>query len=196
MTLDPALILHHVAMHISLSSEERDFFVSLLQYKSVNRRQFLLKEGEVCKYSSFVNQGLLRGYTIDTNGFEHVLNFAPPGWWIGDMASLITQKPGVLYVQALEETKVIQLSKSNQEVLCTRVPKFERFFRILTENSLVSSYRRLTDTVSLTAEERYLNFCRKYPMLVQTLPQKQIASYLGITPEFLSKMKRSLLKKK
>ena len=196
MDINTSLIFQHVDKHISLEKNEREIFVNYLTTRSVKRKQFLLREGDICKYSTFVNKGCLRGFTIDRNGFEHVLSFAPPGWWIGDMYSLITQKPGSLNIEALEETEVLLLSKVHQEILCKEVPKFEHFFRVIIENSLVSSHLRLTENFSLSAEERYLNFCRKYPTLIQTLPQKQIASYLGITPEFFSKMKRSLLKKK
>ncbi|PWG80888.1 Crp/Fnr family transcriptional regulator [Pararcticibacter amylolyticus] len=196
MNTEVTLILEHIGKHIHLTGDEQDYFVNLLQAGKVKKRQFILKEGMICKHSSFVNKGCLRGFTLDKNGFEHVLNFAPPGWWIGDMYSMITQKPGVMNIQALEDTDILQLSKVNQEILCTKVPKFEHFFRVITENSLVSTYQRLTESLSFTAEERYLNFCKKYPMLIQTLPQKQIASYLGITPEFLSKMKKGLLKKR
>ena len=156
----------------------------------------LLKDGEICRYSSFVVQGCLRGYSVDENGFEHVLNFAPQNWWIADMYSLITQKPGVLNIEALEDTEILTLSKISQEELYVKVPVFERFFRIITENSLVSYQQRLLDNLSLTAEERYNNFCRRYPTLISCVPSKQIASYIGVTPEFFSKMKHKMLMKK
>lgn len=156
----------------------------------------LLKQGEICRYSSFVVQGCLRGYSIDENAIEHVLNFAPQNWWIADMYSLITQKPGVLNIEALEDTQILTLSKISQEELYVKVPVFERFFRIIIENSLVSYQQRLLDNLSLTAEERYNNFCRRYPTLIRCVPSKQIASYIGVTPEFFSKMKHQMLMKK
>lgn len=169
--------------------------MSLLQPKSYKRKQFLLQDGDVCKYSTFVIKGCLRGFTIDQNGFEHVLNFAPVGWWIADMYSLLTQKPGILNIESLEDTEVLLLSKSRQEKLYHDIPQFERFFRIITENSLVSYQQRLIDNLSLTAEERYHNFCRRYPTLINNLPKKQIASYIGVTPEFFSRMQHNMLKK-
>jgi CRP-like cAMP-binding protein len=123
------------------------------------------------------------------------MSFACEGWWISDMYSLLSQKPGNLFIEVLEDAEIIILSKENQEHLYLEIPKLERFFRILTENSLVANQERLMDNLSLTAEERYEKFCKKYPTLIQKLPQKQIASYIGVTPEFFSKMKARMLKK-
>jgi len=190
------LILNNISGYIHLTDAEKEFFVSLLKPMNLKRKQTLLKTGEICRYSSFVTQGCLRGYSIDENGYEHVLNFAPQNWWIADMYSLITQKPGILNIEALEDTEILTLSKIHQEELYVKVPVFERFFRIITENSLVSYQQRLLDNLSLTAEERYNNFCKRYPTLITTLPSKQIASYIGVTPEFFSKMKHHLLLKK
>ena len=193
VNFDP--ILQAVNRHIKLSSSERDYFVSLLVYSRLKRRQYLLQEGEVCRTSIFVVSGCLRGFTVDKNGFEHVLSFAPEGWWIGDMYSLLSQRPATLNIEALEETEVLLLAKSDQEALYEKVPAFERYFRILVENSLVASQQRLINNLSLTAEERYQNFCSQYPSLVDRLPQKHVAAYIGITPEFFSKMRHQLLKK-
>ncbi len=190
------IIIDSITRHIQLSAEEKAHFISLLQPKSYKRKQFVLQDGEICKYSTFVIKGCLRGFTVDQNGYEHVLNFAPVGWWIADMYSLLTQKPGILNIEALEDTDVLLLSKVKQEKLYHEIPQFERFFRIITENSLVSYQQRLIDNLSLTAEERYNNFCRRYPTLIQTLPKKQIASYIGVTPEFFSRMQHRMLMKK
>jgi len=190
------LILNNISSYIHLTNAEQEFFVSLLKPMSLKRKQMLLKTGEICHYSAFVTQGCLRGYSVDENGYEHVLNFAPQNWWIADMYSLITQKPGVLNIEAMEDTEILTLSKIHQEQLYVKVPVFERSFRIITENSLVSYQQRLLDNLSLTAEERYNNFCKRYPTLITTLPSKQIASYIGVTPEFFSKMKHHLLLKK
>lgn len=188
------LIVQNVSKHIRLTEEEKAIFLGMLRQQSVKRKQLLLREGEICRVSSFVVSGCLRGYTIDADGAEHVLNFAPPGWWIADMYSLLSQKPGTLHIEALEDTEILILSKADQERLYAAVPHFERFFRIITENSLVAYQQRLMDSLSLTAEERYTHFCKKYPTLINTLPAKQIASYIGVTPEFFSKMKHKLLK--
>ncbi|MCB0608402.1 MAG: Crp/Fnr family transcriptional regulator [Lewinellaceae bacterium] len=185
-----SLILQNIAKHVHLTREEQDYFCSLLEPRKLRRREFLFLEGDICKYSSFVNQGCLRGFATDKNGTEHVLSFAPVDWWIGDIYSLVSEKPAILSAQALEATEVLMLSRYNQDQLYQNVPKFERFFRIIIENSLVANQQRLIDNMSLTAEERYLNFCKKYPTLVYCLPQKHIASYIGVTPEFFSKMRK------
>jgi CRP-like cAMP-binding protein len=190
------LILNNISGYIHLDDKDKAFFISLLKPMKLKRRQMLLRQGEVCRYSSFVTQGCLRGFSVDENGFEHVLNFAPQNWWIADMYSLITQKPGVLNIDALEDTEILTLSKVSQEELYVKIPVFERFFRIIIENSLVTYQQRLLDNLSLPAEERYNNFCRRYPTLITCLPSKQIAAYIGVTPEFFSKMRHQMLKKK
>lgn len=182
------LLLQNIAKHINLATEEETYFISLLQHKKIKRRQYLFHEGDINKFQVFVVEGCLRSYSIDKNGFEHVLQFAPPGWWIGDMASFLKQQPGTLYIDAIEDTEVVLLYKSDLENLYSTVPKFERFFRILAENALATYQHRLINNLSLPAKERYENFCRLYPSLIQRLPQKQIAAYIGVTPEFLSKM--------
>lgn len=186
------LILQNIARHIRLEPAEQERFVRTLEPVTYKNRQTILQEGEVCRHTLFVRAGCLRGFTTDKNGYEHVLNFAPPGWWIADLYSLISGKPGTLSIQALEKTEALLLPKNSQEELYRDVPKFERFFRILAENSLVNNQQRLLDNMSLSAEERYDLFCKKYPSLIQCVPQKQIASYIGVTPEFFSKMKNSL----
>lgn len=190
------LILQNIARYINLTAEEKQYFTSLLQTKELKKKQLLLENGEICKYSAFTVSGCLRGYTVDENGLEHVLNFAPPGWWMADMYSLISQKPGTLNIEAIEKTDMLLLSKAKQDLLYQEVPKFERFFRIITENSLVAYQQRLMDNLSLPAEDRYNNFCKRYPTLIHTLPKKDIATYIGVTPEFLSRMLARLLKAK
>ena len=189
------LIFNNISKYIHLNDGEKETFFGYLKLKIIKRKEFILTEGEVCKYSTFVTSGCLRGYTVDKSGTEHVLSFAPPDWWIADIYSLISQKPGILNIEALEDTETILLSKASQEKLYSEVPKFERFFRILTENSLVANQQRIVDNMSLTAEERYSIFCKRYPTLIDHLPQKQIASYIGVTPEFFSRMRSEMLRK-
>ena len=190
-----ALILQNIEKIVSLSDLEKETILSKIEVKQYTAKTVLLNAGEVCKHSYFVNSGILRSFNINDNIVEHVLQFACEGWWIGDMYSLITQKPGNLYVEVNEDAEVVLLSKENQEELFQEIPKLERFFRILTENSLVANQERLMDNLSLSAEERFEKFCTKYPSLIQKVPQKQIASYIGVTPEFFSKMKAKILKK-
>lgn len=191
-----SLILETIAKHITLDKKEEEYFIAMLYEKKLKKRQFFLHASEVSKFSAFVTKGCLRSYAIDNSGFEHILQFAPPGWWITDMASVISGLPGKLTIDALEDSEILMFSRDDQQQLFKTVPKFERFFRILTENSVVAANNRLLDYMSLSAQQRYDVFCKRYPSLMQTLPQKQIASYIGVTPEFLSKMKSELLKKK
>jgi len=190
-----AQIVENISKIVTLTPQEQALFLSKTETKNYKAKTIILNAGEVCKHSYFVNSGLLRSFTINDNIVEHVLSFACEGWWIGDMYSLLSQKPGNLFVEVMEDSEVVLLSKENQEKLYTEIPKLERFFRILTENSLVANQERLMDNLSLTAEERFEKFCKKYPTLIQKVPQKQIASYIGVTPEFFSKMKSKLLRK-
>lgn len=190
--MDVTILLKNIATHISLNNEEEAYFVSFLQHRKIKKKHFLYQEGDINKFQAFVAEGCLRSYSIDKNGFEHVLQFAPPGWWIGDIQSIITQEPGTLYIDAVEDSEVLLLFKKDLEKIYTTVPKLERFFRILAENALATYQHRLVGNLSLSAKERYENFCRLYPSLIQCLPQKQVAAYIGVTPEFLSKMLNQL----
>jgi CRP-like cAMP-binding protein len=190
-----ALILKNIAQHVSLTQQEQELFLSKTETHHYKAKTILLNSGAICKHSYFVNSGILRSFNINDNIVEHVLTFACEGWWIGDMYSLLSQKPGNLFIEVLEDAEVVLLSKENQDLLYREIPKLERFFRILTENSLIANQDRLMDNLSLTAEERFEKFCKKYPTLIQKIAQKQIASYLGVTPEFFSKMKSKMLRK-
>ena len=132
-------------------------------------------------------------YFIDGNGFEHNVQFAIEDWWIGDMASFLAKKPASLYIEALEDSNVLQLDNPAMEELYIKIPKLERFFRILLQYAFMAFEQRIISVISRTAEERYLEFINKYPQLEQRLPQIHIASYLGITPEFLSKIRKKIL---
>ncbi|MEJ7740220.1 MAG: Crp/Fnr family transcriptional regulator [Chitinophagaceae bacterium] len=182
------LLLKNIAMHISLSPEEKDHFVSYLKIKKVRKKQFLYQEGDIHRHVVFVTEGCLRSYSIDPHGFEHIVQFALPGWWIGDMHSLISQQPGSMYIDAVDDTKIIMLLKSDLDQLYLTIPKLEHFFRILAENAFAAYQRRQIDNLSLSAKERYEKFCSLYPSLIRCLSQKQVAAYIGVTPEFLSKM--------
>lgn len=189
------LLLDNIRKHISLSESDIELLMSVIHNKKLKRKQFLTQEDEVSKYSAFVLSGCMRSYFIDANGFEHNLQFAIEDWWITDMMSFTTQKPGKLNIEALEDTEMLIITRDDQLKLFNSCPKFEKYFRIITENGFVSAQNRLLDNMSLPATDRYLNFSKKYPQLLQRLPQVQIAAYLGITPEFLSKIRHQLAKK-
>lgn len=188
-------ILQNISKYVTLTAEEEQLFLSKTETKTVKTKTILLSAGEISRYTYFVNSGILRSFNINDNIIEHVLHFACEGWWIGDMYSYIAEKPGNLFIEVLEDAEIVVISKAHHQQLYHDIPKLERFFRILTENSLVVHQERLMDNLSLTAEERFEKFCSKYPTLIQKIPQKHIASYIGVTPEFFSKMKARLLKK-
>jgi CRP-like cAMP-binding protein len=137
----------------------------------------------------------LRTYTLDANGFEHIVMFGIEDWWVGDLFSFLTQKPSAYFIDALEDSEVLQISKTNLDKLYERVPKFERFFRLILQNAFIAQQERINQNLSYTAEQRYLEFVKKYPHLEQRLSQKQVSAYLGITPVFLSMLRRKLIKK-
>ncbi|MDN3582161.1 Crp/Fnr family transcriptional regulator [Mucilaginibacter flavus] len=180
------VILANFAMHISLNAAETAHVKSLLQHKAVKKNTVLLHSGDICRNIYFVNKGCLRIFNTDSNGEEHNISFCPENWWAVDISSFSGQSPAFYAIGTLEDTDVFYLSYSMLEQLYVDVPKFERFFRILTQNGFNLYQRRITSNLSKTAEERYLQFQKQYPKLEQRIAQKQIASYLGITPVFLS----------
>jgi CRP-like cAMP-binding protein len=189
---DTMSLLAHVQKLVQLTDEEVSLFVSCLEPKSVPRRTRLIKQGDICQNSIFVVDGALKSFSIDKEGAEHVISFALSGWWIADMYSLINQKPGRLQIESIADSRLLLLPKLKQEMLYKEVPSFERFFRIITENALVASQQRIINNLTLTAEERYVYFMEKYPFVLECAPLHNIASYLGMTPEFLSKIRRRI----
>ncbi|MBS1602084.1 MAG: Crp/Fnr family transcriptional regulator [Bacteroidetes bacterium] len=189
MTYDS--ILQNVARHIRLDEVETGRFVSMLAYREVPKKTFLLKEGQLCKSISYVHSGALRAYCLDKDGKESTIMFAISDWWITDMFCFVNERPAMMNVEAIEDSCVFQLSRDNWEGLFGEVPGFERFFRILMQNAYTREQLRVMENLSLPAEERYDNFLKKYPRIAGQVTQKQIASYLGITPEFLSMIRKN-----
>ncbi len=183
------LLIANIERFITLTDEEKYMILSIMQSKKIRKRQYLIQEGDTSRHSAFVLKGCMRSYFVDANGFEHILQFAIEDWWITDLMSTITGKPARLNVDALEDTEVLLLPREDQLELFEKCPKFEKYFRIITENGMISSQQRLLDNLSLPAIDRYNNFVQKYPLFAQRIPQTQIAAYLGITPEFLSKIR-------
>lgn len=190
------IILANVAKFISLTAAEKKFFCSLLQVKRVRRRQYVLQAGEVSMFENFVNNGCLRAYYIDDKGNERIVQFALEGWWIGDMASFERGTPAKLTIDAMEDSEILRISKENFHQLLERVPKFERFFRILLSHAFIAHQHRVLSHLTDSAEERYNELRTKYPGFERRIPQRHIASYLGVTPEFLSRMRRRHTRKK
>jgi CRP-like cAMP-binding protein len=145
---------------------------------------------------TFINKGCMRSYKVDSKGQEHIVMFGIEGWWISDFYSFLTETPAIQHIDALEDSEVFCIDKPDLEKLYTTVPKFERFFRIILQNAYISSQQRSLSDISETAEERYIAFINKYPTLEQRVPQHQIASYLGMTPETISRIRKQRLEKK
>jgi CRP-like cAMP-binding protein len=187
------LLKQNISNHISISEDERDLFCDLFEHKLIKKKSFLLEEGETCRFEGFVVKGLFRVYHIDKNGFENILYFAMENWWITDIDSFTNEKPSQLYIEALEDSEVLLISKKDKEFAYTNLPKIEKLFRIMTQKTHVALQRRMIDNLSKTADQRYLDFIEKYPQLLQRLTNLQIAAYLGISHEFLSKIRKKIV---
>jgi CRP-like cAMP-binding protein len=180
---------------IELTEEEKQLCKSFFTPKKLRKRQYILQEGDVCKYISFVEKGMLRSYTIDEKGNEHIVQFAFEGWWISDHFSFLTGEPAIYNIDALEDCELLLLSKQAEEQLLQKFPKFERYFRILLQNSVIATQRRLIGSLSQTAEERYTDLITSCPTIPQRVPQHMMASFLGITPETLSRIRKQMASK-
>lgn len=192
--METQLILQNISRHIQLDKTETDFFISLLQIKKLKRKEFLLRQGDICKTENFIVKGCLRTYTIDDHGIEHIVMFGIEDWWVSDLYSFLTQSPATYFIDALEDCVLLQISKANLDQLFEKVPKFERFFRLILQNALIAQQQRINQNLSYTAEQRYLHFITKHPNLEQRISQKQVSAYLGITPVFLSMLRKKLSK--
>jgi CRP-like cAMP-binding protein len=188
------LILKNISRFIDLTEDEKKFFTSLLKIKKLRKKQYLSQEGEISRYEYFVNKGCLRTYLIDEKGLEHIVQFAIEDWWTGDMYSFLTQTPALYTIDALEDSELICLEKNALEELYIKVPKFEKFFRHLLQNAFIAGQRRIIENMSMAADQRYCRFIEQYPLMEKRLPLKQIASYLGITPESLSRIRSQYVK--
>ena len=182
--------------HVVLTEEQFSKWTSAFVEKKVKKHEFLLNEGEVSKHSFFTVSGCLRLYTIDGKGKEHIMQFAPENWWIGDIDSSTTQKPSAYFIDALEDSEVLSMDTISWERSMNEIPALALLFQRLMQNRQSVSQRRIINSMSATSEERYLEFVRTYPSLVQRIPQHMIASYLGITPESLSRIRKQMVTKK
>jgi len=186
------LLISSISRHIALTNEEIELFTSLLKSKSLANGEFLLREGEICKNESFVTKGCLKTYYQDEAGLEHIIDFSIEEWWADDLYSLLTQTPSKSNIKAIEDTEILQISKPDLELLYQKVPRFERFFRILFQNAYITQREQINQALSASAEERYLLFIKKKPYAETRFSQKDIASYLGVTPQFFSSLKKKL----
>lgn len=188
------LLIEYFNKLLPLDKDEKSAVEDFFKERNIKRRQFILQEGDVSTLNTFVVEGCFRMYMVDANGKEHNLQFAVENWWIGDIGSFHTEQPSKLYIEAIENSVVLQIKKEDQLKLFVECPKFNRIFRVLTENALVSMQRRVLQNISSSAEERYLDFMERYPHFFNRISNVQIASYLGVTPEFLSTIRKKLVK--
>lgn len=182
-------LYNHINRFIDLSIDEQEILAPMLKSFTVKKKAFLLTEGQTCRANYFVAKGCLRLYFIDIKGAEQTTQFAIENWWITDLTSFLFQKPSEFYVQAAELTDVIAIEHRHYDELFNKLPKLERYFRLILQKNHQASQMRIRYLYSQTAEERYRHFNNLFPDFVQRVPQYMLASYLGFTPEFLSKIR-------
>jgi CRP-like cAMP-binding protein len=192
---DYSSILSNIRRYVDFLPEEEAQLVSVIRITQIKKRQFLDQPGFVSLYRNYVVKGAFRSFFLDNDGKDHTVQIAVEDWFVSDFYSYITQTPATLYVEALEDSVIFQMKYEDIEGLCARNHHLSEYFRITTEKAFAYSRKRALSSLSMTAEERYLEFLERYPGIVQRVPQKVIASYLGISAEFLSKIRATLAQK-
>jgi len=187
---------NHFQKHISLSSEEVSICQQLFRYKKYRKHQFILQEGETCRFETFIVKGCTRTYEIDDKGQEHILQFGLENWWVGDLFSFLSGNVSRLNIDCLDETEVFHISLNELEELYQKVPGLERYFRILVQNAYMAAMNRIYSNLSKPALERYREFLARYPDIEQRVANHQIAAFLGITPQSLSRVRSQNLQRK
>lgn len=186
------LLIQSIEKHVTLSEADKEYISKIFIPRKIKKGQFLVHEGAVSRNQIFITKGSVITYFVDLSGYEHIIQLGIEGWWIGDLQSYYFQKPAACNVKALEETEVLECTYEKVQKLYEVVPKYERYQRIITQLGYISFQQRVLQNLSMRAEDRYLAFKEKYPKIELRLPQKVIASYLGISPEFMSKLKKRI----
>src|SRR6201996_8113886 len=186
---DYSALLKHIEPHIDLNDEERHLLISVLKLKKIKRKQFVEQPGFVSKHRTYVVEGALRAYFIGADEQEHTISLAVDDWWIGDPGSFFFQEPATLYIEAIEDTTIIQWSHESEQLLLEKIPAFPAVMMQRWQRMAIMIQRRVVSNLSLSAEGRYEEFAAKYPFFVQRFPLYIVASYLGMTREFLSKIR-------
>ncbi|MEO6548016.1 MAG: Crp/Fnr family transcriptional regulator [Ferruginibacter sp.] len=182
-------IIEYISRYVELTDDEIDRLIPFFKIKKVKKRQFIVQPGFVCRHKSYVVKGAFRAYLVDNEGKERTMAFAIEDWWISDYSSLIYQEPATLFVEALEDSMLLQIDYDDQQTFLKEIPKLEKFERIITQRSLAFQQKRLLSYFTKTAEERYDEFMGKYAAIANRVPQYALASYLGFSTEYLSKIR-------
>ncbi|APG59824.1 Crp/Fnr family transcriptional regulator [Christiangramia salexigens] len=186
-------ILEHISKDIQLSDAESEEFIGLLSELKLSKKEFLYKPGDNVDTEYYVEKGCLKAYYQDQAGEDHIIQFAIEDWWISDFEAFFNDKPAQLYVEAIEDSELVGIDKTSLTQLYKRIPKFERFFRIKTTNAFVALRGRILSSLQKTGKERYIEFCEAYPNIEKRVPNYQIANYLGLKPESLSRIRKELI---
>jgi len=191
------LLFENIAQKgVVLADEEKDVVQHLFTHKKYRKHQYIVQEGEVVQHDYFIVKGLARTYRVDEKGHEHILRFTPEAWWAGDLGSLLGETPTPYNIDCLEDTEVLRIGSADLETLFERVPQMNKYFRILYQKSIASYNTRLAGSLTKSARERYEEFIHRFPQIEQRVPNHQIASYLGIAPQSLSRIRSQAAEKK
>ena len=187
------MLQDHFAKHITGEAEQIEALCNLFTPLKIKKKDYLLRQGEVCRFEAYITKGLFRTYHLDRNGNEQVLFFGAEDWWVTDFDSFMNQAPSRLYIQALEDSDLLVITPEDKCYAFEHIPITERLFRLMTLRTHIALQRRMIDALSKTAEERYLDFFTQYPHIARRLTNIQVAAYLGVTHEFVSRIRRKLV---
>ena len=186
------VLYQHISKKVNITPKEWEFITQKCIPKKIRKKQYLLQAGDKAEFSIFVTKGCLRSYSVDAAGEEHIVQFALEGWWIGDTSAFLTNEPASFNIDAIEDTEVLLFESESIDMIFDHVPMFERYMRLLLQGNYVAMHKRLVSAISTTAEEKYLRMQKQYPDIMQRVPQHMIASYLGLKPETLSRIRKKL----
>jgi CRP/FNR family transcriptional regulator, anaerobic regulatory protein len=185
-------LIAHIKQDVPLTAADEAYIIKHFKVKTLKKKEILLFKGETSHHMRYIAKGCMRNYQIDENGHERILQFGIENWWLNDMYSFITKTPARFFVQAIEDSVLLQIQRDDLEQLFKEAPIMERFLRLKIQSGYVALQDRMIDNMTQTAEERYLEFRKKYRAIEQRVPQYMVASFLGITPEFLSTIRKKL----
>jgi CRP-like cAMP-binding protein len=189
------IFIKYLQDKITLSEEEVEMIRAVCIEKKLRKKQFLLQEGDRWNYNAFVCRGFLKTFSVDGNGQEHIMNFSPENYWSGDRESLMNGTPSLFNIDAIENSEVILIKKDDFDLLCQKIPQLNQLVNTILQRSFVVSQNRIHSSISLSAEEKYHDFLKKFPSIANRIPQHMIASYIGITPETLTRIRSNAVKK-